>query len=103
MRVARIVQLARLTQPEWLFPRCLGLRADLALGGDDESDPPSSACSGVSSMGKRTCRRHLLVADPIDFAYHLWKVVSITAIGVRTDWGWFMICALCNCLGRSRW
>jgi len=101
MRVARIVQLARLTQPEWLFRDVWDFVADLALGGDDESDPPSSAWFwrvfyGETNLSTAICWLQIRSIS----RYHLWKVVSITAIGVRTDWGWLMICALCNCLGK---
>jgi energy-coupling factor transporter ATP-binding protein EcfA2 len=68
-RVAQIVQVARLVQPEWLFRDVWDFVADLALGGSDDDDPPSSAWFWRVFYGDSLLSSAIrLVADPLTFA-----------------------------------
>lgn len=68
-RVADIVQLARLAQPEWLFRDIWDLVSDLVLGGDDACDPPTSAWFWRLFYGDSALANAIRqVADPVEFA-----------------------------------
>jgi energy-coupling factor transporter ATP-binding protein EcfA2 len=68
-RVAEIIELARLVQPEWLFRDVWDFLADLVLGGSDEGEIPTSAWFWrifYGDSGLSAALHH--VADPLMFA-----------------------------------
>jgi hypothetical protein len=68
-RIAAVAKLAKLAQPEWLFRDIWDFVADLALGGDDESDVPTSPWFWRLFFGDSLISRAILsVASPDRYA-----------------------------------